>query len=266
MITRSLLLSLLLLPLAAQEAPVPAEETTPVAYNQVVRFYTWPLQGILHDQMSIPALPDGYVRGENGVKEVVLARGSMSPPFRYRGSDALELVTRIPDGKDPETGKARWKLQTLAQPEIPREWKQAVVVLFPDSTQGDGTWRSLPLETGDLKLPKGGSRYMNTSRRGLVLEVDGKQQPLAPGESMTLSKSGSGKDRVRLRMYGRNPRTQEVELIYTASHWRKQESGNLYVIYASSATRLKVLQLSPEDMEEQKATQPAETPREQASR
>jgi len=247
------LIFLTLLPLTAQEE-LPEAAPTPVPYDLQLRFYTWPLRGILHDGMAIPALPQAYLPGTAGPKEVILSRGGMSAPTLYRGIEPPVLIHAEKAGTHPETGAQLWNTRPLAKPAVPREWKQCVVVLFPDSQRPDGSWQTLPLEADELNVPKGGSRFLNTSRRSLVLEVNQKRQSLAPGESVILTGAGAGSDRVRLRLYGRNPRNQQVELIYTSSHWRKQDARNLYVIYTSGTERLKVLQLSPEDIEKEADT------------
>lgn len=227
------------------EDPSPED---PIPHQVQIRFYTWPLKGILHDQMDIPALPSVYLPSPTGPKQVVLARGSMSAPIDYSGETPPILYTAEKLEPDPETGAQRWKTDPIIKPNIPSSWKRCVVVLFPDTIRADSTWNTLPLETTELSLPKGGSRFLNTSRQQLIVEVDGKRSPLEPGKSF-VEKLGNGNDRMRVRIYGRHQVKNRVELIYTASHWRKEEAGNLYVIYPASASRLKILQLSPEEIE-----------------
>ena len=132
----------------AQEGEVVPEETVEPSYQLVLRYYTWPLTGILHDQMEMPALPRAYLPAPGRPRQVVLARGALTAPIRYRGAKAPELITLIPDGKDPETGTPRWKQEVLATPDIPEEWKEALVILFPQSKLADGTWRALPIGNG----------------------------------------------------------------------------------------------------------------------
>ena len=250
-----LLACCLAIPFYAQTQDADAPSFRDPTYNLVLRFYTWPLKGVLHDGMEVPSIPLSYLYSPlQGYKEVVLSRGTLSPPIRYVSPKAPELLTRVANGTDPETGERLWKTSALVSPEIPDTWKESVVVIFPDSQRSDGTYRSLALEAGDLKLPRGGSRFLNTSRKRLVMEVDGKRKAIDPGASVNVNSSGGSGDRMRVRLYSKDQQSGKVELIYTASHWRREATGNLYIIYPASANRLKVLQLSPEDFEEQPAT------------
>jgi len=226
-------LVVLLLPLLhAQEAPPPT-------YRLNLRFYTWPVTGIMHGNMEIPSLPPAFLQMNGRPQRVILTRGGLTPPIRYSATEPPVLRSFEAESED-----AAPTPRTLAAPVIPTDWKDVTVILFPESTGPNGVMESLVLHTSALEIPEGDSAVQNTTRQPVIVELNGQQTPIPPGTIRKISPTTES-ERVRMRIYGKDER-QTVRMLYTASHWRHEQRGNLYLIY-SSRGRLRVLQMSSAD-------------------
>jgi hypothetical protein len=248
----SSLLIATILPAQESNSASPGETSTDVvpaaegssAYNVSIRFYTWPLKGILHSGVDVKKLPDTYLSFPGKPTRVILSRGSITRPFLYVGENAPMLISPIRDTSNPNLVSGT---KTIAAPTFPREWSQALVLLFPDRIQSDGSWGSVALPVSGIALPDGTSRFINTTQNQIILEIDGDRMVMEPSQSMPVPKV-EDKERVRIRLFAEDSRGR-IRRLYTSSHSQSDENKNLYIIYEQELDRYRVLHLDTQDME-----------------
>lgn len=221
------------------------EAPPPPLHDLMLSFYVWPLKGILPEEFNVPAIPTGYVRDMENVHRLALHRGALTPVIRYRANESPVLFRAEIAERDGVRGAVP---VPLARPEIPPEWRQAVVLLYPEQRDGAGLWHAVPLHTATLEIPEGHSRILNSTSRGIVVQVDEHMTTLRPGTDVLLSPERLGdKERFRLRIYARADDGRE-RMIYTNSLPRNPEQNQLLIIHTSTGGRPNVLSLSQSDL------------------
>jgi hypothetical protein len=216
------------------------EPPPPPVYDMMLSFYVWQVRGILTDATEMPGLPTVYLRGADGVRKVPLARGAQTPPLRYTAETPPVLFRGVPV-ENPEAGAPRMRAEVVAELAVPADWDRALVLLFPERTDGQGRWTAGPVWNPTLELPDGGVLLVNSTPGPLVVEVEGDGTPLGAGRTL-LVQGDDLPDRFRLRAYGRD-RQNRPRLVHTSKQLRRQGQGNVLIFYPTSAERVRVLSL-----------------------
>lgn len=218
------------------EAPPP-----PPAHDLMLSFYLAPVPGILSETTELPALSSVYLRDIHGARQIPVARGAQTQPIRYTADTPPVLFTAEPAGED-EQGSPRFRPRVLAELSIPPEWDRALILLYPERTDERGHWTAIPVWNPNLEIPEGGVLFINSTPQPLVLEADGHTRTLESGRTLSMDSSRISSERYRLRVHGRdalgNPR-----LMHTSMQRRRQESGNILILYPPSPGRIRVLSL-----------------------
>jgi hypothetical protein len=151
--------------------PEPTPTPVPPAYDVLMSFYTWPVRGVMHGGMEIPSIPPVVLRSDSGAVQLPLQRNAQTEAYRYVGHAAPVLATPVSMTVDEE-GNRQYQFETVAELEIPREWGQVVVILFPEERNAKGRWRNIVVPASNVLVPDGKLRVINTTRQGLVLEIN----------------------------------------------------------------------------------------------
>lgn len=223
---------------------IPEAPPLPV-YDVMLSFYVWPLKGILPEEFEVPPIPVGYLRDAETIHRVVLHRGALSPAVRYRSPEGPVLFRAEPVNRD---GTASMTAVPLSRPDIPPEWRQAIILLYPEQQTAEGLWHAIPLHTATLAIPEGHSRILNSTSLGVVVQVEEHMTALPPGADVLLTPSNLGENnRVRLRIFARTPEGRS-RMIYTNSLARTADQNQLLVIHSSMGGRPNVLSFSQKDL------------------
>lgn len=247
-----LLGGVILLPVPAQQTPANTDTPPPPVHDLMLSFYLPPVQGILSEHSELPILEAVYVRDSQGVQQIPLSRVTQSRPIRYRADTPPVLFTAEPAGVDDQ-GYPRFRSRTLAELTIPENWDRALILLYPERPDAQGQWTAIPVWSPDLAISAGGVLFINSTAQPLVLEADGHNRTLESGRVLRMDSRRISSERYRLRVHGRDTQGT-LRLLHTSMQRRRQESGNILILYAPSPGRIRVLSLrdleSPPPLEE----------------
>lgn len=207
----------------------------------MLSFYIAPVQGILSEDSELPTLPTVFLRDLNGTRQLSLARGTQTAPIRYTAETPPVLMTAVRSGVDAQ-GNPRIEPRTLAELAIPPAWDRALVILYPERTDARGHWTAIPIWNPNMDIPEGGILFINSTPEALVLEADGHLRTLESGRTLTFDTRQVSAERFRLRVHGRDSRGN-LRMLHTSMQLRRQESGNILILYTPTPGRIRVLSL-----------------------
>lgn len=239
--------------------PEPAPTPVPPAYDVLISFYTWPVRGVMHGGMEIPSIPPVVMRSGSGAVVLPLQRNAQTEAYRYTGQEAPVLATPTSVTEDEE-GNRRYQFDTVAELKIPREVGQVVVILFPEERNPQGRWRHIIVPASNVLVPDGRLRVINSTRQGLVLEINENYQVIAPLGSLLVDPDTSGTSvrgtRYRLRLHGKDD-LDRARLLHTSVYRSNQERGNILIAYEERG-RVRALRLENHEPPPEPEPAPAE--------
>ncbi|MCC5849780.1 MAG: hypothetical protein JJU29_16975 [Verrucomicrobia bacterium] len=244
--------------LLAQEAnptPAPTPAPTPTPEPVRVRFsvFVWPSEGILMEDVTIPALPRAFYRTAAGNVPVRLTRNAATPLYDYTGDlplvlyDIEEVWTDPPEDAPPEAEPTvELRPVPVIRARFPRNWNRVLLIVFPDRRADDGTLLTMPLPYDTDELQPGMARIYNGSEHPLVLEFPDTEHmvTLAPYQPIDFNPRGltdSGFSRVFA--YRRNERG-DLEMVHTSRMFMDTETTNYFFLYPHGRRRIRILRVA----------------------
>lgn len=209
--------------------------------------YVWPATGLLTENTTLAGVPRIFYHSPDGIRRVPAGRNVTSPLMLYRGPMPLELFdgkwveTPPPADAPPDTEPTRaFEKVPVANLEIPAEWKQALLVMFPGQTGPDGGIRILPIRYDVDRVRPDFIRIHNTSDVSLIAEAEGEVFTLPEKGIVNFqSKNRGGHHAFRISFYSLDDQGQP-KLRYTTRIVDIEGRSNLYLLYQSDPRRFRL--------------------------
>lgn len=246
-LTLTILLPLFFQPAHAQEEgenPENPEENWSKFHFAV---YVWPVQGILTENSEVAGVPRIYYQSPEGVRRVPTGRNVTSPLMFYHGPMPLELFdgrrVEVPPPEDAPPGTPptqTFEKRTLAELEIPENWKQAMLILFPGQEDENGQLRILPIRY-DLDVVRPDHvRIHNTTDVPMVLKAEDQEHPLPANGVLDFEpRNDGGHHAFRASFYSLSERGT-TRLRYTTRIAIREGQNSLYLLYKKDSRRFRL--------------------------
>lgn len=189
------------------------------------RVYTWPLQGLVSEDSKIFRVPElYYLDQDDQPKRLRLARGSITRRHRYNGTRPLRLV-QLAEGSEGEVLTRKFTQISV------KGMEDALLVFNPDQPFSDGSPNVSLLNVHPKKVPTGKATLVNSSSRNVLVQLNGENVRLSPGQGVTRSpdhaKNGMAKMRVRLAT---STTGGDLKMVFTGTLRAYKDAPNLFVI------------------------------------
>lgn len=241
---------------AQEEEPSPEIPPTPTPPpNARVEFsvFVWPTEGILLEDSRIPSMPRTFYQSPTGNRPLRLARNTATPLMPYTGPLPLELYdidekwTEPAQDAPPGTKATRERVRKpVVRADIPLTWRRAMILVFPDKKNPDGTLLSMTLPYELDKLKQGMARIYNGSKRPLVIhfkDAENKSLSLEPFKVLDFKPANLTKNLYsRIFVYGRGTKGR-IEMVHTSKLFFEEDTTNYFFLYPQGKRRIRLLRL-----------------------
>ncbi|MCC5845671.1 MAG: hypothetical protein JJU05_15585 [Verrucomicrobia bacterium] len=229
----------------AETGAVEASPEPVVAFHFAV--YVWPASGLLTENSALAGVPRMFYHSPEGIRQVPAGRNVTSPLMPYRGPMPLELFdgkwVEVPPPADapPDTEPARrFEKTPVAKIEIPPDWRQALLVVFPGQTGPGGSLRVLPLRYDVESVRPDFIRIHNTTGVALMLEAEGQAFNLPQNGILDFqARNRGGHHTFRANFYAVDDQG-EPQLRYTTRMVDIEGRSNLYLLYQPDSMRFRL--------------------------
>ncbi|GEM_PF-3110271 len=190
------------------------------------KVYTWPLQGLVSESSDIARLPElYYLDKQDQPRRLRIARGSVTRSHRYDGPSPLRLVIK----EEQASGEDRFR--AFARVPIQTQTENTLLIYNPDQPLGNGQPNVAAMNVDPRKVPDGKATLYNSSRRTVLLQVDGRNVQLQPGKGLIQAPGSEGEafSRMRVRVAA-TKEGQEAKIMFSGSIRIFKEEPNLFLI------------------------------------